>query len=140
MPRLVLEGVRVHGVEEEAAPLGEGLELGRSLRLVPGDVQGDAGGHPHQAMDDLAVLELLEDVPRLAGTSKPGEARAPRAHAPGGDGHPEGHGPLGQPLDVGPAPGELPAEVGIVLLEPGEPLAVPFRDLRVADHEAHRSP
>ncbi len=54
-----------------------------------------------------AVLELLEDVARLAGAGEAREARAAGAHAPGGHGHAEGLRPLDEVLDLDAAPAQL---------------------------------
>src|SRR5262249_16036279 len=103
---LVLERVRVHGVEEEAAGLGEGAQLARIVRLVPGNVEGDSGGGPRELEDDRAVLDLLEDVAGLARAGEPREPRAPRAHSPRRHRHAEGRGFRDERLDVEAAPGE----------------------------------
>jgi hypothetical protein len=136
---LILEGVGVHGIEEEPAAVRERLQLGRVVRLVPRDVQRDSRGHPHELLHGLAILDLLEDAPRLPGTRETGEARPSRSHAPRGDRHSEGHGPLDQPFDVDPAARELASEVGVVLLQPGQPLPVLVCDQRLADGEGQGS-
>ncbi len=137
LPGLVLEGVRVHRIDEEAARRGIRLELGRAVGLVPRDVERDPRRHPHEAQDRLAVVELLEDVARLARAREAREARAAGAEAPRGHGHAERHRALGDALDVDAAALELPAEVRVVLLEPGRPLAVLLDHERLVDPEAH---
>jgi hypothetical protein len=138
LPGLVLEGVGVHRVEEEPASLGVGHQLARVLRLVPGDVQRDPGRHPHQRLDHLAVVELLEHAPRLAGPGEAGEARAAGADAPGRHGDAERGRALGQALDVDAAPGELSSEVRVVFLEPVHERPVVLGDEASVQSESHR--
>ena len=130
LARLVLERVGVHRVDEQPARLCERLELRRAVRLVPGDVQRDAGGRSHELQDDLAVLELLEDVARLAGRGEAREPRAARPHAPGRHGHAEAHRAAGERLDVEAAAGELAPEVLVVLFDGVQALAVRRRRWR----------
>ena len=85
LPGRILEGVGVHRVEAETALLRIGLELGRVVVEVPGDVQRDARRRAGQLMDDGAVVELVEDIARLADAGKAGEARAARPNAPARD-------------------------------------------------------
>src|SRR5207245_9317848 len=113
----------------------EAAQRGGALRLVPRDVQGDGGRRPHELEEGAGVLELLEDVARLAGTREAREARAARAQSPGGDGHPEALGALHEVLDLDPAPAQHAAEVLVVLVQPGLALAVLLGDEPVADLE-----
>ena len=88
----ILKGVGVHRVEAEAARLGVVDQLGRIVVAVPGDVQRDARRRAGQLMDDGAIVELVEDVARLADAGEAGEARAAGADAPGRHGDREGGG------------------------------------------------
>ena len=88
---LILKGVRVHRVEEQAARLGERAQLAGIGGLVPGNMQRDAGRRARQLEDDLAVLELLEHVARLAGHRKAREPRPARSTSPRRHGDAERH-------------------------------------------------
>ena len=81
---LVLEGVRVDGVEAQAEFFRECLELGGVLGLVPGEVERNPGRDAGQLVHDRAVVQLLEDVAGLARLRKAREPRAARAHAQDG--------------------------------------------------------
>ena len=84
------EGVRVHRVEAEPELLAPSAFSAARVGLVPRDVQRDRRRRAGQPLDDGAVVELVEDVARLA---RPGEAReagAAGADAPGGHGDAEG--------------------------------------------------
>jgi len=83
---LVLEGVRVDGVEADAERLRPLGELAIVADLVPGEVGRAGRGRAGELMDGRAILELVEDSARLAGAGKTREARPARADAPGRDG------------------------------------------------------
>ena len=78
-------------------------------------MQRDAGRHARRPEDDLAVLELLEDVPGLALEGKSGEARSAGADAPGGNGHPEGRRTLDEALDIDASTSQLMRQMIVVL-------------------------
>jgi hypothetical protein len=85
---LVLKGVGVHRVEGKA----EGFCLifqCLGVGFVPRDVERDGGGGGGEAVDDGAVVELVEDVARLTGAGEASKARAAGADAPGWDGNAE---------------------------------------------------
>ena len=79
-----------------------------SSGLVPGDVQRHRRRRAHELEDRRAVVELLEDVARLARTGKPREPRAARADAPRRHGDAKRRRSRRQRLDVeAPAPQHL---------------------------------
>ena len=75
---------------------------------------------PGQRVDHAAIGELVEDIARLAGTGKAGEARAARADAPTRHGHGEGHGGAHQGLGIEPAPRQFARQRLEVLAMIGE--------------------
>ena len=121
LARLVLEGVGVDGVERETVALRRLAQLGVVLDLVPREMRRDGRREAGQRVDHAAIGELVEDVARLAGTGKAGEARAARADAPARHGDGEGHRVLDQRLGVEPAPRQLARERLEVLAMIGEP-------------------
>ena len=98
LARLILERVRVHRLDRQPelqqprADAG-GVARAARARLVPRDVQRDARRDPDQRLDDAAVVQLLEQRPRLARTGEAREARAAGADAPRRDGDAEGRRP-----------------------------------------------
>ena len=114
---MVLERVRVRGIDTQAAGFRESHELCRILGPVPGNVNGDRRRDADQRVDSGAVLHLLDDRPGLAGNRKPARIACPRRQRPRRQRDSELHGDARQRLDVYPASGELPAEVRIVRFE-----------------------
>ena len=114
---LVLEGVGVGGAEREAAFGGERAQRGGIVGLVPRDVQRDVGRDAHQAVDQVAVLDLLEHVARLAGPREAGEPRAAGGDAPRRDRHDERLRPRLDRADVETAAPELAPEMVVVVLQ-----------------------
>ena len=102
----ILEGVGVHRVEAKAQRFRLLLQLGGVGDPVPGDMQGDARRSAGQAVDDGAVVQLVEDVARLALAREAGEARAAGADAPGGDGDGERGGARFDHGNIGAAAGQ----------------------------------
>ena len=107
------EGVGVHRVEAEAEARG-GLLQPLRIGLVPRNVQRDGRRRARQLLDDGAILDLVEDVARLAGAGKAREARAAGADAPGRDGDMEGRDLVADRIDRDAAAVELLAERGVV--------------------------
>ena len=83
--RLILKGVGVHRVERQSDFLGLAVQIGRRLR-VPWDMQRNRGRGSGQAMDDAAVVQLVEHIARLARAGETGEAGAAGSHTPTGHG------------------------------------------------------
>ncbi len=65
-------------------------------------------------MDDTAIVQLLEDVARLADAGEAGEARAAGPDAPGGDRDVEGSDLLRDAFDVDTAARELLAQRAVI--------------------------
>ena len=107
---LVLEGVRVDGVEADAERLRPLGELAIVADLVPRKVGRAGRRRAGELVDRRAVLELVEDAARLARTGKPGETRAAGPDAPGRHGDGEGRDPGGHRVDVEPPRLEAAAE------------------------------
>ena len=84
------------------------------IGLVPRNMQRDGGRGARQLLDDGAILDLVEDVARLAAAGKAREARAAGADAPGGDGDAERRDLVADRVDVDAAPVELLAERVVV--------------------------
>ena len=82
--------------------------------LVPRDMQRHGRRRARQLVDDRAVVELVEDVARLAGAGEAREARAAGADAPGRHGHVERRDLVADRVDRDAAPRELLAEVRVV--------------------------
>src|SRR5262249_11403324 len=70
-----------------------------------------------ELLDHAAIVELVEDVARLAGAGEARESRAAGAHAPGRNRDAELADARGDALDVDIAPPQLAAERLVVLLE-----------------------
>ena len=128
LPRRILKGVGVHRVEAEASRLGIDDQLGRIVVAVPRNVQRDARGAARQLLDDCTVVELVENIARLACAGKAGEARAARSHAPARDRHLELRGLLLDLVDLDTAAGEGLAESVILTLQDAEGGFVPLPD------------
>src|SRR6266704_3630403 len=89
--RLILKRVRVHGIERESV-LGGDLPQGSVVtRRVPWKMRRYRRRCPHQMVDGSAVLQLVEQMARLAGAWKPCKAGATCADAPGRDRDAERH-------------------------------------------------
>jgi hypothetical protein len=116
---LILERVRVHGAEGEAAGGRVVLQHARVRGPVPGDVQRDLGRRAHERLHGGAVVELLEHVAWLAGAGEAREARAAGADPPRGQCDAQRLGAADQRLDVDAAPPELAAQVLEVGVEVG---------------------
>src|SRR5580704_11339319 len=87
---LVLEGVGIDRVEAEASRCGRLAQFLGILKLVPGKMQRKRGCRTRQLLYHCAIVELVEDMARLAGAGKAGETRAARSDAPGRQGDAEG--------------------------------------------------
>ena len=79
---LVLEGVGVDRVKAEAKPGCVLAQCARVLRLIPWQMQRDAGRSAAQPVNFGNIVHFLKDVTRLARAGKPAEARAARAESP----------------------------------------------------------
>src|SRR5262249_54169995 len=125
---LILERIRVHRIDEQASGLGERLQLRGALRPVPGNVERDARSDTNQAVDDVAVLKLLEDVARLARSRKQRKTGPPRGHAPRGNSNLEAPGTLGHILDVNRAPRKLSPKMIVIRSQCIQTLCIFLRD------------
>ena len=79
--RVVLERVRVHGVEADAGGVGVRPERGRIPRVVPGDVQADGAVRAGERVERGDVVDLLLGGAWLAAdgeAAEPGAAGADR--------------------------------------------------------------
>ena len=79
---LVLERVRVHRVEVKPALGARTRAAPQVVGLVPRDMERDRRRRAHELEDRRAVVELFEDVARLACPGKSRETRAAGADAP----------------------------------------------------------
>src|SRR5579862_7637567 len=79
---LILEGVRVDGVEPQAQTLGLSPQRRIVLHTVPREMRRDAWRHAAQLLHDGTVCELLVDVGRRAGEREFRKARASTTGAP----------------------------------------------------------
>ena len=129
----ILKGVGVHRVEAEAAPFGVVDQFGRIVVAIPGDVQRDARRRAGQLMDDGAIVELVEDVARLADAGEAREARAAGADAPGRHGDRERGGLRLHLVDVDVAAAEHVAERLVFALQRLERGLVLVADQRLVD-------
>ena len=110
LARLVLERVRVHGVEGQPARGREGLQLAAASSGGPTGCAGRPSGVTRTSCwTTRAVLQLLEDVARLAGPGEAREARAAGAHAPGRHRHRKACARAARALDVDAAPARAAA-------------------------------
>ena len=139
LARLVLERVGVDRVEAEAQRLGALGEFAVVADLVPGEMRRAGRRRARELVDRRAILELVENVARLAGAGKAGEARAAGADAPGRDGDGEGGDLRRDRLDVEAAPRQLPAERAVIVLERGGALRVLLGDQRIGNAIGHGS-
>ena len=137
LPRLILEGIGVGGVDEQAPGRGKRLQLRRALGTIPRNVQGHAGRDAHEPKDRLAVLELLEDRLRFAGRRKPSEARTTGGQRPGRHGDAKRHREISDHLDRDAAPGELLPEMRVIVIQGRAAALVVFGDAFVGQREAH---
>ncbi len=87
--RVVLEGVRVHRVEADAARGRVLLERGRVVRKVPRHVQRDRAVGGGERVEHGDVVDLLRGRAGLAPDGEAAEAGASGADGPGGRGHGE---------------------------------------------------
>ncbi len=71
--------IRVEGEAKTVRLLPQAAHI---LHLVPRNVERDGRRQARQLVDDGAVVQLVEDVARLAAAGKPGKARAAGADAP----------------------------------------------------------
>src|SRR5215472_12927150 len=83
LPRLILERVGIDRVEDKAVHRSLFAQGGIVVDLVPRNVRRDRRCRPRQSLDHGTIVDLLEDVARLARPRKAGEPRATRADAPG---------------------------------------------------------
>ncbi len=137
LSRLILEGIGVGGVDEQAPGRRKRLQLRRALGAIPRNVQGHAGRDPHETKDRLAVLELLEDRLWFAGRRKPSEARTAGGQRPGRYGDAKRHREIGDHLDRDAAPRELLAEMRVVIIQGRAAALVVLGDAFVGQWEAH---
>src|ERR1700738_2096279 len=80
--RLILKRVRVHGVERESVLGGDFTQGSVVTRRVPWKMRRYRRRCPHQMVDGGAILQLVEQMARLARAGKEGKGGAPRADAP----------------------------------------------------------
>ena len=112
---LVLERIGVHGVEVEPTRARVLVQRPKVVGAVPRDVERHRRRGPHEAKDRRAVVELVEDVARLARTGKSREPRPARADAPRRHGDAKRRRSCGQRVDVEAAASQHLPEVLVVL-------------------------
>jgi len=117
LARLVLEGVRIDGIEAQPAAVRFFLQGSIVLDEVPGEMGRYARRDPAELLDDRAILEFLMDVGRCAGKRKLRESSPAAARAPGGQGDREGGNALGDRLDLEAAASQLAAQGEIIILQ-----------------------
>ncbi len=89
LPRPVLKGVGVDGIETEPESRRLLLQPRQILGPVPGEMQRDRWRGTRECVHDGAVFELFEYVARFAGSGEARESGASRPNAPRRDGNPE---------------------------------------------------
>src|SRR5208282_6635382 len=85
LTRKVFERIRIDGVENDPIGARKVPQFAEIVNPVPGKMWRHRGRRTSQLLDHGAVLELLEDVARLAGHRKAREPRAARADPPAGN-------------------------------------------------------
>ncbi len=133
--RVVLEGVRVHGVEADRPLRGVLTQGGGIGRVVPGHVERDRPVAPGERIEGGHVVDLLLGGARLAAAGEPAEPGATGADGPRGRRHRE----LRQGLDdrLGghrPAAVEALGEMPDVALESVGSVLVQVFDAVPVDH------
>src|ERR1700688_4797583 len=137
MARLVLERVGIDGVEAEPPSRRRLAQFLGIVELVPGKMQGNRRGRPRQLLYDRTVVEFVEDVARLAGPGKAGEARAARADAPGRQRDAEGGDLLRDRFGLEAPARQHAPQVIVILDQSGGGLFVGLGDETGVDGEAH---
>ncbi len=119
LARLILKGVGIDRIEPQAEGLGVLLQGGVVLHRVPGEVGGNRWRGSDELVHRSAVLQLVENVPRLTGSGEAEEARAAGAHAPGRQRNLQRLSPGGQRLRVDFSARQLLPQHLVVALEVG---------------------
>ncbi len=135
LARLVLEGVRVHGVDRRArAPAAKALSSAGRVGLVPGDVQRDPGGGRARACwttsQSSSFSKTFAGLRRGRGSARSACRRCPRPMRAAATRKAPARS-VSRSIST-PRRREPPAEVLVVLRERGEALLVLLGDLRVA--------
>src|SRR5688572_29858595 len=129
----ILKRIRVDRVDGEPACLRVRPQLAGIPGCVPWDMKGYARSGAREPEHHLAIVELLEHIPRLAGNRKAREPRAARSQAPRWHGHVERHEARDERLGIHTPASELPGEVFVILLERRREGGICFLNKRFAD-------
>src|SRR5438046_6468895 len=85
----VLESIRIDRIEPQSQCVGMSLQSLGVGRFVPGKMQRNSGRRARKAVNDRAIVNLVENVGRFTRAGKAREARSSRTDAPGWQGHRE---------------------------------------------------